>query len=168
MGVRWRPPGICAPFFTGARGRSPRVRHCTLVLRRFSYSALLGGVGGCRRGCRGEERLSMGISIGALSEAPTLTLHSESATLKPYGGGAPQGATPRLRFSAAGVVDGCRGACGRCEELFKVTRRCERSFASPFEALGESATPKPKVESEAGGGTYVFIFCGVGSVDGLR
>ena len=85
MGVRWRPPGIRAPFSTGARGRSPRVRHCTLVLRRFSYYALLGGVGGCRRGCRGEEGLSTCISIGALSEAPTLTPHSESATAKPYG-----------------------------------------------------------------------------------
>ena len=85
MGVRWRPPGICAPFSTGARGRSPRVWYCTLVLRRFSYIAFLGGVGGCRRGCCGEEGLSMGISIGALSVAPTLTLHSESATAKPYG-----------------------------------------------------------------------------------
>ena len=60
------------------------------------------------------------------------------------------------------------GACSRCERFSKGTRRCVRSFASPFEALGESATPKPKVESEAGGGTYVLIFCGVGSVDGLR
>jgi len=67
-----------------------------------------------------------------------------------------------------GAVDGCRGACGRCEKLSKDTRRCERSVASPFEALGESATPKPKVESEAGGGTYVLINCGVGGVDGLR
>ena len=67
-----------------------------------------------------------------------------------------------------GGVDGCRGACGRCEELFKGTRRCERSVASPFVALGETATSKPKVESEAGGGTYVLIFCGVGDVDGLR
>ena len=67
-----------------------------------------------------------------------------------------------------GGVDECRGARGRGLELSKGTRRCERSVASPFEALGESATPKPKVESEAGGGTYVLILCGVGGVNGLR
>ena len=67
-----------------------------------------------------------------------------------------------------GGVDGCRGACGRVLEVSKGTRRRARSLASRVEALAETAAPKPKVEGEAGGGTNVLIFCGVGGVDGLR
>ena len=110
----------------------------------------------------------MGISIGALSVAPTLRLHSESVTAKPYGVEIHRAPHPRVRFSAAGAVGGLRRTGSRVLEISKGTRRCARSLASRVEALAESAAPKPKVEGEAGGGTDVLIFCGVGGVDGLR
>ena len=110
----------------------------------------------------------MGISTGALSAAPILRVHSESATAKPYGVELHRAPHPGVRFSAAGAVGGPRRTGGRGLELSKGTRRCARRLASRVEALAESAAPKPKVEGVAGGGTDVLILCCVGGVDGLR